>query len=556
LAGTSEVYELVNPLERKSLYQRKSISYSKSEESKLTINSSNISIASWGLPRPNDLDRSRSKSRHSRNFQKERKMSMNDERLRDTSLESIQICMVSEPEYVEKLVLSLKTLGTLTNRGFLDTNFSMLLLFARDVTVQYLAHPHPKVRKEAALTCCRMLLPSIDDIEVDLSDNNSFPKMISLGHASRKIVEELLQKLLQVAVSDPSPSVRFCVVKSLNYEYVPLLCQAHHVQPLFLMLQDEVSSIRETALELLGHLALHNPTTVLPYFRRMIMDLIIALRGGGDSVVGRESATRLLVVSLRVEAISCIPVIHPFLQSIVRSLPLTGVSPRLASSALEALGELSHVTGEAMIPWVGELIPHVLLTMQDQSSASKQRISFRALGQLVSGTGYVILPYIDYPNLLPLMTSVLPGAKRSPWILRREIMRTFGLIGALDPSRYSSMLRRSQKVRRGRVGGGLYIDAQDEEIESPVNREKRNDSASCDVVGRHLDDGNDDSEPAHLYMYEQYAMTAQPVSKLLSTRRLTPSDDDFYPTVVVQALTRILKDSSLVVHHGMVMQGW
>ena len=32
------------------------------------------------------------------------------------------------------------------------------------------------------------------------------------------------------------------------------------------------------------------------------------------------------------------------------------------------------------------------------------------------------------------------------------------------------------------------------------------------------------------------------------------ADDEFYPTVAVQALTRILKDSSLAVHHGMVMQ--
>ena len=35
---------------------------------------------------------------------------------------------------------------------------------------------------------------------------------------------------------------------------------------------------------------------------------------------------------------------------------------------------------------------------------------------------------------------------------------------------------------------------------------------------------------------------------------MTPADDEFYPTVAVQALTRILKDSSLAVHHGMVMQ--
>lgn len=55
-------------------------------------------------------------------------------------------------------------------------------------------------------------------------------------------------------------------------------------------------------------------------------------------------------------------------------------------------------------------------------------------------------------------------------------------------------------------------------------------------------------------MYEQYAMVAQPVSSLPPARRMTPGDEEFYPTVAIQALMRIFKDPSLAVHHGMVMQ--
>ena len=53
---------------------------------------------------------------------------------------------------------------------------------------------------------------------------------------------------------------------------------------------------------------------------------------------------------------------------------------------------------------------------------------------------------------------------------------------------------------------------------------------------------------------EQYAMTAQPLSKLSPARRLSPSDEGFFPTVAVQALMRILKDTSLSNLHGMVMK--
>ncbi len=66
--------------------------------------------------------------------------------------------------------------------------------------------------------------------------------------------------------------------------------------------------------------------------------------------------------------------------------------------------------------------------------------------------------------------------------------------------------------------------------------------------------GDNGDDPAHLYMYELYSMIAQPISKISPARRLTPADENFYPTVALQALTTILKDPSLAVHHGMVMQ--
>ncbi len=69
-----------------------------------------------------------------------------------------------------------------------------------------------------------------------------------------------------------------------------------------------------------------------------------------------------------------------------------------------------------------------------------------------------------------------------------------------------------------------------------------------------INEKDDDDEPAHLYMYELYAMTAQPLSKISRPKRLTPMDDEFYPTVALQALTSILKSPSLSVYHQISMQ--
>ena len=125
--------------------------------------------------------------------------------------------------------------------------------------------------------------------------------------------------------------------------------------------------------------------------------------------------------------------VQPFLPSIIEALPLQGVPPRLASASLEALGELSRVTRQSMNPWIHRLIPHMLETMQDQSSSNKQRTSMKTLGQIASSTGYVITPYVDYPQLLPTAAGMLPATKRAPWPLRREVIRTLGILGLSIP---------------------------------------------------------------------------------------------------------------------------
>jgi len=329
------------------------------------------------------------------------------------------------------------------------------------------------------------------------------------------------------------------------------------------------------------------------------MDLVIELRCGGDNDGSREAATKLIIVFLRVEALQRL--VRPFISSIIDALPLVNVAPRLMSVSLEALGELANVAHSSLNPWLRQLVPHILENIQDQNS-SKQRVSLSTLGKIAFGTGYVVSPYLDYPQLLHQAAEILPTTKRAPWDLRREVFRTFGVLGALDPDRLGSSTYKTRKG--GGVGGGYFVEMEDEDNISDSRRHsalvpttgsiKRGtdlslyhstslspaqfsggrslssghagtystDSQHRAATGENLDEvlhrkmykDSDNDEPAHLYMYEQYAMTAQPLSQLPPARRLSPSDEDFYPTVTVQALMRILKDSSLSNLHGMVMK--
>ena len=83
----------------------------------------------------------------------------------------------------------------------------------------------------------------------------------------------------------------------------------------------------------------------------------------------------------------------------------------------------------------------------------------KTLGQIAGGTGYVITPYLDFPQLLPIAADILPATKRAPWALRREVIRTLGILGALDPDRYFN-----HKARQtGGTGGGYFIEGEEDD---------------------------------------------------------------------------------------------
>ncbi|MGK3735478.1 MAG: hypothetical protein ACI90V_002318 [Bacillariaceae sp.] len=504
---------------------------------------------------------------------------------RGTEDPTIRINMSSNPSAIKGLVLSLQTLGTFGDYMGRVTTFDSvvpILPFVQNVAAPYLSHPSSEVRRAAALTCCVLLVPP------------GIMHRKRVGSQSAVIIENVLDMLLRVAVSDPSPVVRLCVVRALDSRYDPFLCQADSLQPLLLLLQDEVLATRAAGVRLLGRLASLNPAPILPFMRKFLMEVVVELQCGVDTGRGREEATRLLVVFLRSKSLQRL--VRPVLPAMIGTLPLNGGTPRLASAAMEALGELAKTAGAALQPWVKEIVPNILETLQDQSSASKQRASLRTLAQIAGSTGYVIQPYIDYPKLLSQATDILPGTKRAPWSLRREVIRTLGVLGALDPDLYNTV---APQARKGGAVGGAYFIVQDENSINIDGADPSSNDVSWESTGnplssvktisgtsravarlsssKHLGkislsstpgkklplgpsesfkkiNDSDDDLPVHLSMYEQYAMVAQPVSSHTPARRMTPVDDEFYPTVAIQALMRVFKDPSLAVHHGMVMQ--
>ncbi|KAG5176076.1 armadillo-type protein [Tribonema minus] len=351
---------------------------------------------------------------------------------------AVHIALVPAAADEDLAVLALHTLGTFRLDSF------CLLPLVRDCVVGYLGAGAAAVRREAALTCCQLLAPPPAAAAaavaaavasggvaapsaaglVTLSTGGAYsPRVAPTRGPSALVVEEVLQRLLHVAVSDPHPGIRQTLLRALDQRFDGHLCQAHHLQTLFLLLGDEDFLIRLDAVTVLGRLAALNPAYLLPPLRQTLMQLIVELRYNTDTgsreeatrmlchflrraaaaraavwendcflidTGSREEATRMLCHFLRGAALQWL--VPPFLGAIIAALPLRG-NARLATAALEALGELSLVARDDMAPHLEQLIPLVVESMQDQPAA------LEALGEL---------PLVARDDMAPHLEQLIP----------------------------------------------------------------------------------------------------------------------------------------------------
>lgn len=104
----------------------------------------------------------------------------------------------------------------------------------------------------------------------------------------------------------------------------------------------------------------------------------------------------------------------------------------VAANVLMCLGELACVGGEESMPHVPELMQVIMSRLSDPS-VLKRNAALHTLGQLCSSTGYVIAPLVEHPQLLPLLGRILKT--ETTQMVRREVVKVIGILGALDPYR-------------------------------------------------------------------------------------------------------------------------
>ena len=371
--------------------------------------------------------------------------------------------------------LALNTLGSF------DFSGHVLNEFVRDVAIKYVEDEDPETRAAAALTCCQLYVRD--------------PIVNQTSYHALNVVGDVIERLLTVGIADPEPHIRETVLGALDERFDRHLAKAENIRILFFALNDEVFSIRKAAISIIGRLARYNPAYVIPSLRKTLIQLLTELEFS-DVARNKEESAKLL--SLLVQ--NAQGLIKPYVEPMISVLLPKASDPNVsvAATILKAIGELATVGGEDILPYKDRLMPIIIDALQDQSSNAKREAALHALGQLASNSGYVIKPYLEYPQLLELLQGIIRSeGQRGP--LRQETIKLMGILGALDPYKHQQVEEKTPEVQR--------------RVES---------SQTTDIS--------------------------------LMMTGLTPSNKEYFPTVAINALLQILKDHSLVQHHAAVIE--
>ncbi|KAF4122215.1 serine/threonine-protein kinase mTOR [Geosmithia morbida] len=370
--------------------------------------------------------------------------------------------------------LALNTLGSF------DFSGHVLNEFVRDVAIKYVEDEDAEIREAAALTCCQLYVRD--------------PIVNQTSYHALQVVGDVIERLLTVGVSDPDPNIRRTVLAALDERFDRHLAKAENIRVLFFALNDEIFSIREVSISIIGRLARYNPAYVIPSLRKTLIQMLTELEFSDVARNKEESAKLLRLLVQNAQAL-----IKPYVDPMISVLlpKASDPNPTVAATILEAIGELATVGGEDMLQYKDRLMPIIIDALQDQSSNTKREAALHALGQLASNSGYVIEPYLEYPQLLELLQSIV-RTEGHVIPLRQATIKLMGILGALDPYKHQV------------------------EERSPDNQKRADSSPITDIS--------------------------------LMMTGLTPSNKEYYPTVAINALLQILKDQSLVQHHAAVVE--
>lgn len=356
-----------------------------------------------------------------------------------------------------------------------------LTFFARTVLITYCEHDDPIVRKFATLTTCEIYSKN----HKVMSSNDKYTLIA---------VNEIVSRVIITALADPVSEIRLETLKKLNSAFDAQLAQPDNARLLITSLKDEVFNIQKEGMNLLGRLSLVNPAYIVPLLRKTLLELLTELKYTNWR---RKKEECLILLKILCSANKTI--VEPY-TDILMDLLLSNAkdtSSIVTCGALEAISKLSVTIEQDMMLYMDRIIKLIIDILKDKSNIYKKQVAVKTLIKLVSSTGYVISPLLDYSELLGILLCILQSDALKDISL--DTLQLIGTLGALDPYKHREI--------------------------STTNISSKDSS----MVSTHTD-----------------------INLLISG--MSPGDENYYPLVVIDVLTGIMADTTYSPHHTVIVQ--
>lgn len=321
----------------------------------------------------------------------------------------------------------------------LDFTGYSALMFIRESLLPYVTDLEEDVRRAAIDLCFKLVLSGCVNSPCRKLESGV---VIHCGREHIQLLQQIIQKLCHVAVADPSSDLRLQALQkfTITYDYSLALLDPKLLTPaLFDKIHNSIA-----AVHLMGRISSINPGGTYPVLRLLLAQSLADIQYMPHASKSHEQA--LQVVSVLTEAAPGL--LQPYLPGLLRDcakrLTDRRLPPSLITAALCCAGKLSrHAVTQDDIQVVREMEPAVVYHLLDFLHPMKKHEAIRALGEMIRTTKDVNIfeMHESHRKALDALTSSLHGGLKERLVVRVDILRLLGIIGAIDPHRMKHITR-------------------------------------------------------------------------------------------------------------------
>jgi hypothetical protein len=246
--------------------------------------------------------------------------------------------------------------------------------------VKFLESSFVTIRREAAVTCCRLLIRE---------------QQLERRHQQDHI-DFVIERLVLVAVTDEEAEIRCRIILELQACFPLYLTRGpDNLRSLFVLVNDNSFQVRAAAIQSLGRLAGLAPAYIMPSLRTVFMRLLSELNFAVDPKQDQESVVLLALLVQGLDPSLARPHIRTMLGTLLPRL--SDENPRVVSAVMAALGEIAPVAGESLSPYVEAIFASAVAMLSDRSAdaSSKHKVALATIAQVASNTVMSVWPYCE-----------------------------------------------------------------------------------------------------------------------------------------------------------------